>query len=55
MHVMSILILTKIIFIWCMIFYTYKFYPISLNLTDIRRFGGCDKGMRSIPATDKMW
>ena len=21
----------------------------------MRRFGGCDKGMRSIPATTKMW
>ena len=28
---------------------------ISLNVPDIRRFGGCDKGMRSIPTTDKMW
>jgi len=25
------------------------------NVLGIRRFYGCDKGMRSIPATVKMW
>ena len=28
---------------------------MSHNVLDIRRFGGCDKGMRSVPATAKMW
>ena len=28
---------------------------MSYNVTGNWRFGGCDKGMRSIPATVKMW
>jgi len=31
------------------------FHSISHNVLGWRRFCGCDKGMRSIPATVKMW
>jgi len=37
------------------IYFSENLGQMSHNVLDIRRFGGCDKGMRSIPATDKMW
>jgi hypothetical protein len=36
------------------IFIYFQFF-ISHNVKGLRRFCGCDKGMRSIPVTAKMW